>query len=418
LDFLKNLLGLEETERSARSAYLRGYEEQYHHSLKVSKARRAGLGHVAWRVRTRQALQRRVTAIEATGLGRGWSDGDLGHGTAYQFETPEGHRMELFWDVDYVTPPAGKETPLRNRPQKRPSAGAPVCRIDHVNLFAAKRERVRDFLVDILGFRERERVIEDDGSILASFLSVTNLSHDIAMVPEPTDIRGRLHHVCFHYTSVQHVFDAAELAKESGLVVEFGPGRHGIGGATFVYILEPGGNRIELMGDPGYMIFDPTWRTVVWNASEFPNAAAWTGSPPPDSFLCLRHPIARGASRDSGSGTCCAGMITNLNSVATVPQSKGDDAMPAGATRRYCGHLPIVEGAAGGRPTGRATACSGPARGAQAAPHERGEMSGGPFEEQVAGLSPFCRIPSLAVFHLQAERRAVDEASRTASRLD
>jgi catechol 2,3-dioxygenase len=23
------------------------------------------------------------------------------------------------------------------------------------------------------------------------------------------------------------------------------------------YMLEPGGNRIELMGDPGYMIFDP-----------------------------------------------------------------------------------------------------------------------------------------------------------------
>src|SRR5262245_3073136 len=106
-------------------------------------------------------------------------------------------------------------------------------------------------------------------------------------------------------------------------------------------------------------------------------------------------------------------MITNVNSVATVPQSKGNDAMSAGATRRYCGRLPIVEGAAGGRPTGsataRATACSGPARGAQAVPHERGEMSGGPFEEHVAGLSPFCRIPSLAVFHLQAERRAVDE---------
>ena len=27
------------------------------------------------------------------------------------------------------------------------------------------------------------------------------------------------------------------------------------------------GNRIEL-GDPGYMIFDPSWRTVVWKGSE------------------------------------------------------------------------------------------------------------------------------------------------------
>ena len=45
-------------------------------------------------------------------------------------------------------------------------------------------------MVDILGFREHERVIsDDDGSVVASFMSVTNLSHDIAIVPEPTDMR-------------------------------------------------------------------------------------------------------------------------------------------------------------------------------------------------------------------------------------
>ena len=286
LRFFKDLLGLEETERRAQSVYLRGYEEQYHHSLKVTAAPRAGLGHVAWRARSPQALARRVAAIEATGLGRGWIDGDTGHGRAYRFDTPEGHPMELLWEVDYVTASAGKETPLRNRPQKRPRTGVPVRRIDHLNLLAANAGAIRDFLVDILGFGERERVIgDDDGSVLASFLSVTNLSHDIAIVPEPTDMRGRLHHVCFHYISVQHLFDVAELAKEAGIAIEHGPARHGIGGASFLYMLEPGGNRIELMGDPGYMIFDPAWKTVVWKGSEVPAVGAiWTGSPLPDSF--------------------------------------------------------------------------------------------------------------------------------------
>jgi catechol 2,3-dioxygenase-like lactoylglutathione lyase family enzyme len=195
LHFFKDLLGMQETERRAQSVYLRGYEEQYHHSLKVTAAPRAGLGHVAWRARSPQALERRVAAIEATGLGRGWIDGDVGHGRAYRFDTPEGHPMELLWDVDYVTASAGKETPLRNRPQKRPRNGVPVRRIDHLNLLVANAGAVRDFLVDILGFRERERVVsDDDGSVVASFLSVTNLSHDIAIVPEPTDMRGRFHH--------------------------------------------------------------------------------------------------------------------------------------------------------------------------------------------------------------------------------
>ena len=233
LCFFRDLLGMQETERRDGSVYLRGYEEQYHHSLKVTAAPRAGLGHVAWRAGSPQALERRVAAIEATGLGLGWINGDIGHGRAYQFDSPENHPMELFWDVDYVTVSTGQGTALRNRPQKRPQIGVPIRRLDHLNLLVANAGAVRDFMVDILGFRERERVIDDDnGSVLASFLSVTNLSHDVAMVPEPTQMRGRLHHVCFHYTSVQHLFDLAELAKEAGIAIETGPARHGIGGAT------------------------------------------------------------------------------------------------------------------------------------------------------------------------------------------
>ena len=62
LRFFKDLLGMQETERQARSAYLRSYEEQYHHSLKVTAAPRAGLGHVAWRGRSRsgRSFRRRL----------------------------------------------------------------------------------------------------------------------------------------------------------------------------------------------------------------------------------------------------------------------------------------------------------------------------------------------------------------------
>lgn len=72
--FFKELLGLEETERSGKSVYLRAYEDYYHHSLKVTEADQPGLGHVAWRTTSPQALERRVQAIEAVGLGRGWID--------------------------------------------------------------------------------------------------------------------------------------------------------------------------------------------------------------------------------------------------------------------------------------------------------------------------------------------------------
>ena len=83
-----------------------------------------------------------------------------------------------------------------------------------------------------------------------------------------------------------------ELANEAGIPIETGPARHGIGGASFLYILELGGNRIELMGDLGYMIFDPAWRTVVWKGSEVPIVGAvWTDSSFPNSFWNYGTPL-------------------------------------------------------------------------------------------------------------------------------
>lgn len=284
LGYFFDLLGLEVTERLGEAVYLRGYEEQYHHSLKLTQASQAGLGHVAWRVRSHAALERKVAALAKSGCDGRWTDGDLGHGPAYRFRTPGGHRMEIFWEVDYADTPVGKETPLRNRPQRRPTQGIPARRIDHLNLMTADARKDRDFLVNVLGFRERERVDLPDGNVLASFLSVTNLSHDVALVPEPSNAVGRFHHLCLYYSSIQHLFDLADAAREHGYIIEAGPGRHGIGGAPFLFMYEPGGNRIELIGDPGYMIFDPAWRTVVWSSDDLDVAAAWTGAPMPPSF--------------------------------------------------------------------------------------------------------------------------------------
>ena len=57
------------------------------------------MGH-AFRATSPEALQRRVGVIERSGLGRGWTDGDLGHGPAYSFTTSDGHNMELYYETE------------------------------------------------------------------------------------------------------------------------------------------------------------------------------------------------------------------------------------------------------------------------------------------------------------------------------
>jgi catechol 2,3-dioxygenase len=120
--FFKNLLGMQETARAEQSVYLRGYEEAYHHSLKLTEAPAPGLGHVAWRSSSPQALERRVAAIAESGYGSGWVDGELGHGPAYRFSTPDGHPMEILWDVDYAEVPVDERSALLARSADRSPA--------------------------------------------------------------------------------------------------------------------------------------------------------------------------------------------------------------------------------------------------------------------------------------------------------
>ena len=279
--FFKDLLGLEESGREGQSVYLRAYEDYYHHTLKVTESAKAGMGHVAWRTTSPQALERRARVIEATGLGKGWIDGDQGHGRAYQFTDPDGHNMEILWDVEYYQAPPEKQTELLNRPQKRPLRGIPVRRLDHVNLLASNVTSNRDFMMEQLGFRLRENVILNDNTEAAAWLSVSATVHEIAYLGDRTGSKGRLHHICYWYGYPQHLSDLADVIVESGerCKIEAGPGKHGISQAYFMYVFEPGGNRVELFGDAGYLIFDPAWKPVTWREANLDKGIIWFGSP-------------------------------------------------------------------------------------------------------------------------------------------
>lgn len=288
--FFKELLGMEETERDGRSVYLRAYEDSYHHSLKVTESDQPGMGHCAWRTVSPQALDRRVSALEESGHGKGWTDGDKGHGPAYRFNTPDGHEMELLWEVDYYEPPEEMRTELLNRPQKRPLRGVPVRRLDHVNLLASDVTPNKEFLMDKLGFKLREHVVLNDGGEAGAWLSVSPLVHEVAIMGDQGGGRGRFHHVCFWYGYPQHNSDIADVFSDYGVQVEAGPGKHGISQAFFLYAFEPGGNRVELFGDAGYLILDPDWKPVTWTEEQLDKAIIWFGSPLPAEYFMYGTP--------------------------------------------------------------------------------------------------------------------------------
>jgi catechol 2,3-dioxygenase len=164
LRFFVELFGMEVEAREGRSVYLRGWGDYQRYSLKLTESDLPGIGHTAIRAWSPAALQRRVAAIEETGRGIGWIDGDHGHGPAYRFTDPDGHLMELYYESDRYHPPEQLRPALKNVPQRYVGRGAAVKRLDHVNLLAKDVAVNRSFAQQQLGFRLYEQIVNDNGS--------------------------------------------------------------------------------------------------------------------------------------------------------------------------------------------------------------------------------------------------------------
>src|SRR5574341_1877318 len=202
--FLHDLIGLEISHQEGQSVYLRAYEDFYQYSLKLTEAKQAGLEQVTWRASSPEALERRVRAIEKSGLGSGWTDKDYAHGAAYQFCTPDGHRQTLLWDLQYFDAPPEMRSKLRSRPSLRPLRGVPVRRLDHINLMVHDVPANGDFFMNVLDFQVREKKIGEGGAEVGYWLSVSALVHELALMRDASGARGRFHHVAYWYGATQH----------------------------------------------------------------------------------------------------------------------------------------------------------------------------------------------------------------------
>lgn len=288
--FFKQILGMEEVARQGQSVYLRAWGDYDRCTLKPTEAKRAGLGHVGWRAMSQQALGRRVQALMQSASGRGWVPGDIGHGSAYRFEDPDGHLMEIYYESEKYRPPDELRSILKNQPQKYLARGICVRRIDHVNLMCSNVTPNRVFLQENLGFKLREVLIpEADGVEAGAWLSVTPLMHDIAYVRDFTGTRGRLHHVAYWVDNREDVLRAADILLENNIFLEAGPAKHNISQAFFIYLYEPGGNRVEIYSG-GYLIFAPDWEPITWNKSERGKGVHWGGELP-ESFRTYGTPV-------------------------------------------------------------------------------------------------------------------------------
>jgi catechol 2,3-dioxygenase len=235
-----------------------------------------GVGHIAYRTTSAQALADQVAIIEASGFKtHGWVAGDHSHGPAYRFEDPFGHIFEIYWETNRYTPSDADRPALKNMASRYTGQGAAPRRIDHLNLLATDVAEFRRFMETCLGSRVTEMIQLDNGRTGGCWFTVNNKTYDLACTEDHSGGQARLHHVTYATDTREDILRAADIFLENGVHIETGPHKHAIQGTFFLYVWEPAGNRVELANSGARLILAPDWEPVIWTETERKKGQAW-----------------------------------------------------------------------------------------------------------------------------------------------
>lgn len=284
-DFFTRIMGLQVSEQREGTIFLRAWQDWDHHTLQLTQADESGLGHLAWRVPTQSDAEAIVAKLDGLGIqtaDHAGADND-GHGDSVRFRTPSGFPFELYWDVEkYVAPPE-QASRMASHPSRIPAAGVAPRRFDHVTFIADDVVSEQEFLTEILGIRHNYFIYGPDGQRWGSWLSCNNVSHETAVTRNAFQDGGKLHHIAYYADSVDEVTKTASILVDHGYELEWGPGKHGTSGATFLYFREPSGNRVEIWTG-GMLIFDPDWQAIEWAPEIGHLGNSMWGTPLPETF--------------------------------------------------------------------------------------------------------------------------------------
>jgi len=261
--YYTGVMGMEVTARTNDSVYLKCWDEEDHHSLRLRYAPRVGMDSMSFKVHHEDDLadlENRVSRygfpVERVSRGE-----ELGQGESIRFSTPSGHLMELVADVEKVgtsRPRNLADSMLENDGRRVRDVIAPP-RMDHMLINAEEVGESTRFFMDVLGFRITEQLLDGNGHQLGTWLERSHSPHDLAIVHGPN---GGLHHFAFWLDDWEDVRESADILAYNGIQLDVGPTRHGITRGSTIYFFDPLGTRNEVFTG-GYKP-DPDFPTITW----------------------------------------------------------------------------------------------------------------------------------------------------------
>jgi catechol 2,3-dioxygenase len=237
-------MGLLPTLEVPGKVYYKGWDEWDHHSVVLEEGG-VGLVKMGFKVRSaddlveyeRKSLQFGCT-VERMSAGDNPEVSD-----GIRVTLPSEHVLELYHGMTFVGMEVGSHNP-EVFPRHLQGVGAP--HIDHLLISMDDPKTVERYLIDVLDFYPVERLassVDSEADLIASWLSVGNKAHDIALINGP---QGKLHHFAFGLKDWSDILKAGQLFSMDDVSIDIGPTQHGITRGETIYFFDPSGNRNEV----------------------------------------------------------------------------------------------------------------------------------------------------------------------------
>ncbi len=275
LAFFVDLMAMDETGRRGDSVYLHAWDDYERFTIKLTANDTSGIGRTYLRAAGPDALERRVAILQSRGNRGEWVEDELGLGPIYLTEDPDGHPIGLYWETERYQAPPELRPALKNQAAKFPGRGANIRRLDHVNYLAADIPPNLEFMTEGLGAMLTEQILDEEGSPVATWVTFSDKSYDVVHTVDRTGSLGRLHHIALAADTRGDILRAADVCLENGIHIETGPHKHAIQQTFFLYVWEPGGNRVELCNAAARLMLSPDWPVVSWTPEERARGQAW-----------------------------------------------------------------------------------------------------------------------------------------------
>lgn len=277
LSFFRDAVGLKEVDRADGTVYLRAVDEFTHHSLSLTEAEAAGVDHVGWQTRDPESVAGFADRLSGLGVDVTWIDAgeERAQGEAIRFQTPSGHRMEIYHELETRRPPVDEASKLKNRTYAS-TATNPIApnRIDHVQIRDDDALALAEWLEEHLGLRVQETYDTLDGSRWGTFLSACGVKIEAAVI-QNDGVPASLNHVAYKVDSGDDLFAAASAMNERGLPSD-GFGQHSLSRGQFYYVRDPVSDHTIEFSAGGYYVFEANWDPIEWTEGDLPDRQ-WIG---------------------------------------------------------------------------------------------------------------------------------------------